>query len=72
MDFETFEYNRHGFNFNIQVYKGEKTLVRVLLDGVELYFEEGAEKGDSVIRAIQFCKNYAAEHSIYRKIELGE
>ena len=69
---ETFEYNRHGFNFNIQVYKKEKTLVKVLLNEVELYFEEGIDKGDFIIKAIQFCKYYAAEHSIYRKIELGE
>ena len=72
MDFETFEYIRHGFNFNIQVYKGEKTLVKVLLNDVELYFEEGIDKGDMVIKAIKFCQYYAAEHSIYKTIELRD
>jgi hypothetical protein len=72
MDFETFEYIRHSFNFNIQVYKGEKTLVKVLLNNVELYFEEGIDKGDIIIKAIGFCKRYAAENSIYRAIELRD
>lgn len=72
MDFETFEYTRHDFNFNIQVYKGEKTFVKVSLNNVELYFEEGTDRDNMIIRAINFCKYYAAEHSIYRAIELRD
>ena len=71
---ETFEYCRHGFNFQIEVHRNrtKETLVEVLLNNVVLYFEQGADKGDMVIRAVNFCKEYAAEHSIYKAIELRD
>ena len=71
---ETFEYCRHGFNFQIEVHRNRKkeTLVEVLLNNVVLYYEQGFDKDNMIVRSIKFCQYSAAEHSIYRAIELKE